>query len=433
MGTNNNQWRTVAKKLGFETNWCVNQVRVCYKRYLHSFEELYRTLRCTMNNHPRNSLRVRHGSGRPLARGVRSGSKIKEEDISDRSSVSSQDSGELNIKKEIKEEIFDEIELEGVKQKIDFDEKKIKKSLNVVDKIIKEEPVDEEMEIFDQSKKGKDIKGGGKKGKEDIRMLTRPRRDSSSSLAAATELKAKKDEIGEPNKIKKESKAKKIKEEDDRSDSGSNGGKVPKAKKSVKKKEDDQAHIDFPEDECSSDIDTSSKKKKVNKKKGGKAAELAPVEPPCGSGDGEEPQHLKPTVECSPSDKIKVFWLHGQIYEAKIIKVEKLDNDKWPKFYVHYQGWNQRYDEWITRGRIAENLTWNANPLKQKSSKSVTPPPPAEKQKTKTEKIEKCSEEEEKLDSEEKIVSEEEKELDTKKKTKKAKSSTPTSTPSSSR
>jgi len=430
--TNNNQWRTVAKKLGFETNWCVNQVRVCYKRYLHSFEELYRTLRCTLNNHPRNSLRVRHGSGRPLARGVRSGSKIKEEDISDRSSVSSQDSGEVNIKREIKEEIFDEIELEGVNKKLDFDEKKVKKGLNVVDKIIKEEPVDEEMEIFDQSKKGKDTKGSGKKGKEDIRMLTRPRRDSSSSLAAATELKAKKDEIGEPSKIKKEPKPKKIKEEDDRSDSGSNGGKVSKAKKNVKKKEEEPVQIDFPEDECSSDIDTSLKKKKANKKKGGKAAELAPVEPPCGSGDGEEPQHLKPSVECAPSDKIKVFWLHGQIYEAKIIKVEKLDIDKWPKFYVHYQGWNQRYDEWITRGRIAENLTWNANPLKQKSSKSATPPP--EKLKGKSEKIEKhFSEDEEKPDSEDKTVSEEEKEMDAKKKVKKAKSSTPTSTPSSSR
>eukprot|EP00090_Calanus_glacialis_P010468 TRINITY_DN18857_c0_g1_i1.p1 TRINITY_DN18857_c0_g1~~TRINITY_DN18857_c0_g1_i1.p1 ORF type:complete len:1601 (-),score=506.46 TRINITY_DN18857_c0_g1_i1:766-5568(-) len=430
--TNNNQWRTVAKKLGFETNWCVNQVRVCYKRYLHSFEELYRTLRCTLNNHPRNSLRVRHGSGRPLARGVRSGSKIKEEDISDRSSVSSQDSGELNIKREIKEEIFDEIELEGVKQKIDFDEKKIKKSQNVVDKIIKDEPLDEEMEIFDQSKKGKDTKGSGKKGKEDIRMLTRPRRDSTSSLAAATELKAKKDEIGEPSKIKKEPKPKKMKEEDDRSDSGSNGGKVIKTKKNVKKKEEDPVQMDFPEDECSSDVDSSLKKKKGSKKKGGKAAELAPVEPPCGSGDGEEPQHLKPSVECAPSDKIKVFWLHGQIYEAKIIKVEKLDIDKWPKFYVHYQGWNQRYDEWITRGRIAENLTWNANPLKQKHSKSATPPP--EKQKGKSDKMEKpYSEDEEKQDSEDKTISEEEKEIEVKKKIKKAKSSTPTSTPSSSR
>merc|ERR1712050_666611 len=102
---------------------------------------------------------------------------------SDRSSASSQDSGEVNIKKEIKEET-----------------------------------VDEETEVFDQSKKGKEGKGTGKKTKEDIRMLTRPRRDSSSSLAAATELKAKKDEIGEASKIKKDTKKepKKIKEEDDR-------------------------------------------------------------------------------------------------------------------------------------------------------------------------------------------------------------------------
>merc|ERR1712226_157522 len=143
----------------------------------------------------------------------------------------------------------------------DFDEKKFKKNVNVVDKIIKDEPFDEEMEIFDQSKKGKDLKVGSKKGKDDIRMLTRPRRDSSSSLAAATELKAKKDEIGETSKIKKETKKepKKIKEEDDRSDSGSNGGKVSKTKKNVKKKEEDPMQIDFPEDECSSDVDASLK------------------------------------------------------------------------------------------------------------------------------------------------------------------------------
>merc|ERR1712025_1565606 len=190
-------------------------------------------------------------------------------------------------------------------------------------------------------------------------------------------------------------------------------GTGKKTKKNSKKKDDDQADIDFPEDECSSDIDTSLKKKKVTKKKGGKAAELAPVEAPCGSGDGEEPQHLKPTVECSPGHKIKVFWLHGQIYEAKIIKVEKLEAEKWPKYYVHYQGWNQRYDEWITRGRIAENLTWNANPKKSStssalsSSKSSTPPP---ENKTKTgSKVEKrSSDEDEKEVSDERAASESE-------------------------
>ena len=104
--TNNNQWRSVAKRLGFETNWCVNQVRVCYKRYLQSFEELYKTLGCTFITHPRgNNLKVRHSSGRPLVRGVRVGSKLKDEDTgggSDRSSVSSQEGGEgaSGIKKE---------------------------------------------------------------------------------------------------------------------------------------------------------------------------------------------------------------------------------------------------------------------------------------------------------------------------------------------
>ena len=42
---------------------------------------------------------------------------------------------------------------------------------------------------------------------------------------------------------------------------------------------------------------------------------------------------------CNIGDKIKVFWLHGQIYEAKILKTEAAADQarRWPKFYVHYQ------------------------------------------------------------------------------------------------
>lgn len=32
-----------------------------------------------------------------------------------------------------------------------------------------------------------------------------------------------------------------------------------------------------------------------------------------------------------------------------------------PMYYVHYLGWNNRYDEWIRRPRIAENITWSQN------------------------------------------------------------------------
>ena len=430
--TNNNQWRVVAKKLGFETNWCVNQVRVCYKRYLQSFEELNRTLGCTLINHPRNtSLRVRHGSGRPLVRGVRTGSKVKDED--DKSSVSSQEGGDMQSPGGKKEEICDEIDLDGVKQKPEVEEKKMKKTVSaVVDKIVKDEPLEEEVEIFDNSKRVKEVKG--KKGKEE-RMLTRPRRDSSSSLAAATELKAKKDEMGDSLKPRKEAKKeiKKAKEEDDKSDSGGSGPlRGNKTKKLIKKKEEEA--FDVGDDECNSDLDNVSKKKKVQKKKGNKAAELAPVEP-MGGDDGEEPQHLKLSVECRPGDKIKVFWLHGQIYEAKIIKTDKTRTDKWPKYYVHYQGWNQRYDEWITRGRIAENLTWNANPQKHsKSSKSGTPPPERTRQRGGEKQEKRSSDEEEKRDSDERGGSEEEKEDGgSRRKLKSARSSTPSSTPSSSR
>ncbi len=46
---------------------------------------------------------------------------------------------------------------------------------------------------------------------------------------------------------------------------------------------------------------------------------------------------LQANVICKPGDKIKVFWLAGQIYEAKIIKQEAPPpGQKWPHFYVHY-------------------------------------------------------------------------------------------------
>ena len=41
---------------------------------------------------------------------------------------------------------------------------------------------------------------------------------------------------------------------------------------------------------------------------------------------------------CNIGDKIKVFWLHGQIYDAKIMKTEPAQpNSAWPRYYVHYQ------------------------------------------------------------------------------------------------
>ena len=55
----------------------------------------------------------------------------------------------------------------------------------------------------------------------------------------------------------------------------------------------------------------------------------------------------------------QVFYKFDTIYEAKVIKSKVVKDERWPKYLVHYQGWNARYDEWIKRGRIAENLSWS--------------------------------------------------------------------------
>ena len=62
--TNHNQWKTLATKLNLGHS---GGVKKAYKKYLHSFEEFYRKLGCTMVNHPRGH-RARDKPGRSLIR-----------------------------------------------------------------------------------------------------------------------------------------------------------------------------------------------------------------------------------------------------------------------------------------------------------------------------------------------------------------------------
>lgn len=40
------------------------------------------------------------------------------------------------------------------------------------------------------------------------------------------------------------------------------------------------------------------------------------------------------------------------------------------EYLVHYTGWNNRYDEWIRRSRIADNLSWSPTRAKKKSNQT---------------------------------------------------------------
>merc|ERR1711994_525072 len=169
-------------------------------------------------------------------------------------------------KVEVKEELLDEIDVDVKGQKADAEKKIIKKEK------IKEEPLDEETEItYDRAEKV--VKETKKKSKDEIRMTTRPRRDSTSSLSAAVELKAKKEDLGDLAKLPatKEAKKKsdKSKDDDDSSSTGS-GGKLPKIKSKDAKKKEEFKEDEFQDEECNSDLDAASLKKKKSPSKSSK-------------------------------------------------------------------------------------------------------------------------------------------------------------------
>ena len=69
-------------------------------------------------------------------------------------------------------------------------------------------------------------------------------------------------------------------------------------------------------------------------------------------------------------DRIKVFYGKGKnlcLYEAKIIGTEEGENGR--DYLVHYNGWNTRYDEWISESRIAEKVTGPSKAIRPQYSK----------------------------------------------------------------
>lgn len=54
------------------------------------------------------------------------------------------------------------------------------------------------------------------------------------------------------------------------------------------------------------------------------------------------------------NDGDKVFCFHGPLlYEGKIQKIKV--KEKVTKYFVHYSGWNTKWDEWVAESRVLEN------------------------------------------------------------------------------
>uniref|UniRef100_A0A336LQS4 CSON012988 protein n=1 Tax=Culicoides sonorensis TaxID=179676 RepID=A0A336LQS4_CULSO len=77
------------------------------------------------------------------------------------------------------------------------------------------------------------------------------------------------------------------------------------------------------------------------------------------------------TFKIDIGDKLKVFYHEQKVtYEAKVLEIQKQDGEN--VYLVHYTGWNTRYDEWVRRDRIAENLT-NTKQAKKGNKASQKP------------------------------------------------------------
>src|SRR5690348_3681689 len=59
----------------------------------------------------------------------------------------------------------------------------------------------------------------------------------------------------------------------------------------------------------------------------------------------------KPTAKFAANDRVLCY--HGaMLYEAKVLDVST--DDRETKYLVHYQGWNNRWDEWVLDDRLLE-------------------------------------------------------------------------------
>ncbi|GIY06555.1 hypothetical protein CEXT_103901 [Caerostris extrusa] len=72
--------------------------------------------------------------------------------------------------------------------------------------------------------------------------------------------------------------------------------------------------------------------------------------------------------EIDVGDRVKVKYGRGRmqkVYEAKVLKIDMDGPEK--RYYVHYAGWNTRYDEWIKKNNIVATLSNS----KQRSENSI--------------------------------------------------------------
>lgn len=146
--------------------------------------------------------------------------------------------------------------------------------------------------------------------------------------------------------------------------------KEKEVKDVVVKEKEKSLSISSKDDEISPAATPSSKKEKPKKKPPEakkkkeetiEKKEIVAAKPQVASGPS-----IAENVPIEIDDRLKVYYRGSSDYEAKVLDIQYQDGKTLYK--VHYKGWNARYDEWIQRESIAENLTKDEGGKKKQSS-----------------------------------------------------------------
>ncbi|XP_025196742.1 AT-rich interactive domain-containing protein 4B-like isoform X3 [Melanaphis sacchari] len=412
-------WKFVANKAGHEQQSCFS-VKHCYQQYLHSFEDFYRKLGCTMLSHPRG-VRSRSRFSRSIIRDVDKAlpgtssitdkNKILKNEPNDKKTKDSTGTKKTakNIKAEEKliknnEEVTkksdkkkDDItnttsrskqsvkwDLDIVETKDTVKNSKAKKEMkDILKKEIKKE-IDSDTQDDDQiieDKKVEKKKYTRNLFGKSVRKTTKKEKvvkvkSADTGLPGMRKMRAIKEQIKTFVKVMTPFKKSKrgANTQQDVLNKGKSDEEVPKLTRS-KTKEDlptKSRRISVLSDlgESASVVqlpqtgllvenqikikkeEGSEKKKTVRKKKEDKDEKVTNDIIPTPVSNVE----IVPFDKDSPvivGDNLVVYYGDKQAttYDAKVINV--CDIEGVMKYYVHYKGWNSRYDEWIDVMRIA--------------------------------------------------------------------------------
>lgn len=316
--TNQNAWKSVHIKMGLPplNSSSSNQIKLAYKRYLHSFEDFNRKLGCTM------AMTIRSSRARQR---------------SDRNFIMTRNRNHHDLPPKGKHDSKDKNPEEKYKLEEDNSKEKVTKSNN------NKEVDSEQIKIEDKNKSKEESNTRGVRTRED------KRREKAESPDKRDGKQTVKNEIKDDDKNKKESlKDKKEKNSKERKDE-----KTSKDKKDEKVANE---HDNKIEEDNKGKTENNSTQKKQYKKKSQQSNEKSLSDNKKDNSDEENDGNGDEDVEIG--DRVKVKYGRGRvhkIYEAKVLKVDRENGDR--KFYVHYTGWNTRYDEWVKKKRIMENVS----------------------------------------------------------------------------